>query len=70
MPSSRFGPHPAPRRPPICHNCGNKMAPDLGNLCPDCKPVVLGGGKPIPPLGCLLLALAIGAALSVWFLNL
>lgn len=53
-----------------CHSCGRPMRPDLGNVCPNCKPVILEEGEPFPPLGCLLLALAFGAALSVWFLNL
>lgn len=52
-----------------CHSCGRSMRPDFGNICPNCAPVPLVKAKPLPPLGCLLLALAFGAALSVWILN-
>jgi hypothetical protein len=45
------------------------MRPDFGNICPNCAPVPLVKAKPLPPLGCLLLALAFGAALSVWIFN-
>lgn len=68
MPSTRSGPRPTCHC--HCRNCGAAMRPDFGNICPNCKPVVLEEGEPFPPFGCLLLALAIGAALSVWVLNL
>ena len=65
MPSTRSGPHPTCYC--HCHQCGAAMRPDLGNICPNCKP--MKRGKPFPPLGCLLLSLPVVAALCVWFLN-
>ena len=67
MPSTRWGPHPTCHC--HCHKRGAAMRPDFGNVCPNCKPVVLEEGEPFPPLGCLLLALPIVAALCVWLIN-
>lgn len=63
MLSTRSG----PRQQYRCHNCGEKMALDFGNLCPDCKEPK----SPAPSLGCsiLLAVAAVAVAMSVWFLN-